>query len=155
MSMGESWVVNSSITLKAYLCSVEEDFYKHKYLTFKPPSIGPDRSIDQNSLFHLWCSEWVAHKLGKHYKTVDVSELSGMKRTVKKIFYIANPDAHWMVHVIKDYTTGNTRKDYTSSSDWKTGEMFQVLEFMQLEAAMQGVILESKGKFAQLQRSQN
>jgi hypothetical protein len=59
-----------------------------------------------------------------------------------------------MTQIITDYSTGKQRLDYTSSADWKTGEMFMVLTFMQLEAANQGVILESKGEFAKNQREQ-
>ena len=79
-----------------------------------------------------------------------------MKRTVKKIFLLAYPEAKdWMTHEITDYAENKTKKDYTSSADWKTGEMFTVLTFMQLEAANQGIILESKGEFAKNQREQN
>ena len=99
---------------------------------------------------------WIAEKLGKSYKKVEKKELASMKRTVKKMFLIANPESRdWMLHEITDYTTGQTKLDYTSSSDWKTGEMFLVLTFMQLEAANQGLILESTGEFAKNQRAQN
>jgi len=153
--MGEAWVLNSDTSKKAFIASVEKLYDEHKYITYAAPRIGADRSLDQNALFHVFCQEWIAHKLGKHFKRVEKCEVAGMKRTVKKMFYVANPQCDWMIHVIFDYSTGLSRKDYTSSSDWKTGEMFLVLQFMQLEAANQGVILESRGKFAQLQREQN
>ncbi len=153
--MGESWTINSETTKKAFIANLDRLYAEHPYITYGAPRIGIDRSLDQNSLFHVFCQEWIAHKLGKHFKRVEKCEVAGMKRTVKKMFYLANPDCSWMIHIIIDYTTGKPRKDYTSSSDWKTGEMFLVLQFMQLEAANQGIILESKGKFAQLQREQN
>jgi len=156
MANGESWTINSDNSLIAFIANVKSLYEKHKYLTYGKPRIGVDRSIDQNSLFHLWLSQWIAHMLGKDYKRVTKAELAGIKRTVKKLFLVANPDTKdWMVHEIMDYSTGKTRKDYTSSSDWKTGEMFMVLSWMQLEAANQGVILESKGEFSKLQREQS
>ena len=154
--MGESWTVNSTTTLEGYIGQVRRWFDEHKYLTFNKPRIGIDRSIDQNSLFHLWCSMWIAYRLGKDYRSVTKAELAGIKRTVKKLYLISNPDsAAWMIHEITDYSTGNKKKDYTSSSDWKTGEMFLVLNWMQLAAANDGLILESKGEHAKLTRQQN
>ncbi len=154
--MGESWTINSDNSLTAFVANVKLLYEKHKYITYSKPRIGIDRSIDQNSLFHLWCSMWIAEKLGKHYKKVEKRELASMKRTVKKMFLIAHPESRdWMTQEITDYTTGQTKLDYTSSSDWKTGEMFMVLTFMQLEAANQGLILESTGEFAKNQREQN
>ena len=151
--MGESWTVNSKPTLEGYIVQVRNWFDEHKYLTFPKPRIGVDRSIDQNSLFHLWCSQWIGYKLGKDYRRVEKAELAGMKRTVKKLYLIYNPDsAVWMIHEITDYSTGKKKKDYTSSSDWKTGEMFLVLNWIQLAAANDGLILESKGEHAKLTR---
>lgn len=152
--MREGFLVNSESSKAAYHAQIDDDFEKEKYLTYPPPRKGKDRSIDQNSLFHLFCSMWIAHKLGKHYKQVEKFEMAGMKRTVKKLYYIAHPEAHWMLQVITDYTTGERRKDYTSSKDWLAGEMFQVLEFMQNVAAEQGLILESRGEFNRLQQKQ-
>ncbi len=154
--MGESWVINSDSSLKAFIANVQSLYGEHKYITYGKPRIGVDRSLDQNALFHVWCTEWIAYKLGKHVKTVVKQELAGMKRTVKKMFLLAYPESkEWMIQVITDYTTGQSKKDYTSSADWKTGEMFMVLTFMQNEAANQGIILESKGEFAKNQREQS
>jgi len=154
--MSESWTINSDNSLIAFIANVKSLYEKHKYITYSKPRIGIDRSIDQNSLFHLWGSIWIAHKLEKHYKTITKAELAGIKRTVKKMFLVAHPESRdWMIQEITDYTTGQTKLDYTSSSDWKTGEMFMVLTFMQLEAANQGLILESTGEFAKNQREQN
>lgn len=152
--MGEIWIVNSKNTRDNYINYVDEMFEKYKYLTFTPPRIGADRSIDQNALFHVFCTEWIAYKLDKDPRDVQKNELAGMKRTVKKIFYSQNPSADWMVEIVTDYSTWRQKKDYTSSSSWKTGEMFAVLEFMQNAAAMDGIILESKGQFLKLQKEQ-
>lgn len=153
--MSESWQMNSESSFTAGVAHLRKLYDEHKWVTIKW-RIGKDRSLDQNALFHVWCTEWIAHKLGKHPKAVLKNELAGMKRTVKKIFLLAYPEAKdWMTHEITDYAENKTKKDYTSSADWKTGEMFTVLTFMQLEAANQGIILESKGEFAKNQREQN
>jgi hypothetical protein len=60
-----------------------------------------------------------------------------------------------MIQEIEDYSSGKKKKDYTSSKDWKTGEMYMVLTFIQLCAAQDGLILESKGEFAKNQREAN
>ena len=60
-----------------------------------------------------------------------------------------------MIHVVTDPKSGKTKKDYTSSADWKTGEMYQVLTFLQMESANDGLILEAKGQYAKLKREQN
>lgn len=150
--MAESFPVNSESSRKALHAYVDEIWDKCKYATWSV-RLGEDRSIDQNALFHVFCTEWIAYKLGKHVKTVQKFELNGMKRTVKKMFLIEHPESSpWMIEVITDYTTGLQKKDYTSSSSWKVGEMFQVLMFMQNAAANQGCVLESRGEFKKLQR---
>ena len=153
--MGESWTVNSEQTKNAYKAQVDRDFEEHKYLTYVPPRRGIDRSIDQNGLFHVWLTEWVAVLLNKHPKSVEENEVEGIKRTIKKLYLISNHGSRsWMVHEIEDYSTGKKKLDYTSSASWKTGEMYQVLTWMQLEGANQGIILESKGEFAKNQRKE-
>ena len=147
---GQQFTVNSEQTKQFYFDFVNKQFEKHKYLTFPAPRIGKDRSLDQNSLFHAWLTEWIAYKLNKDKRMVTKPELAGIKRTMKKLAYI-HLRADFLIHEIKDYSTGETKKDYTSSKDWKRGEMCQVLELMQNIAAEDGLILESKGEFKRLQ----
>lgn len=150
--MGEAWTINSETSKRAFLVDFEAKYQEHKYLTYDAPRIGADRSLGQNALFHVFCTEWIAFKLKKHVSAVSAAELQGMKRTAKKMFYVAHPAEKWIVHRITDYTTGETKLDYTSSKSWKHGEMYMALEFMQLIAADQGLILESRGVFLKLQR---
>lgn len=147
---GQEWIVNSDQTREAYKKQVDKWLEEHKYATFPKPRFGKDRSLDQNALFHVWLSQWIAYKLNKDKRMVTKSELAGIKRTMKKLAYI-HLRADFLIHEIKDYSTGETKKDYTSSKDWKRGEMYQVLELMQNIAAQDGLILESKGEFKRLQ----
>lgn len=151
--MGEHWTVNSDHSELAFISNVKKLREEHKYLTFDKPRLGADRSLSMNSLFHVWATEYAAHLLKKDKKQVSPGELEGMKRCIKKRFN-HHHDNKFMVHDIVDPFTGNSRKDYTSSKSWKHGEMFLVLEWLQLYAANDGLILESLGKYAKLKRKQ-
>ena len=152
--MGESWTVNSEHSKKAYIAQVERDFAEHKYLTYSPPRIGVDRSIDQNSLLHFWLTEFAAFLTPCHKKEVTPGMLEGMKKSIKGLFYRENP-YEWMLHKVVCPLTKREKVDYTSSASWKQGEMFVVLTWLQNFAATQGCVLESKGEFNKLQRKSN
>lgn len=151
--MSEHWIVNSDITKRAFFAHVDKLYDEFKYLTFAW-RIGPDRSLDQNALFHVWLTEYIAFKLGIDKKQVTKAEVAGIKRTLKKLFYIETSYS-WMIHTITDYSTGRTKKDFTSSADWGRGEMFEFLAWMQMLAANDGCVLEAKGQFKKLQAEQN
>lgn len=151
--MKESITINSDASLVAFQRQVEQQYIEHRYLTFSPPRIGKDRSIDQNSLFHVWATEFAAYLLDKDKKQVTKGELEGMKFEIKKRFTRQHPHYyHWMVHEVVNPATKERKKGYTSSASWKPGEMFTVLNWLQMYAADRGLILESKGKHAKLQR---
>jgi len=155
--MPEVWTVNSAPSLVAYHKHVDRMYEEHKYVTFSPPRIGPDRSIDQNSLLHVWATEYVAYILKKDKRQVTKGELNGMKRIIKKKYTAAHPDSYkWMVYeLVNPFNTSETKKDYTSSKSWKRGEMFLVLTWLQMTAAEDGLILEAKGAFKKNQRESN
>lgn len=151
--MGESFTVNSEQSLKFFISWATNNFHHHKFSTYGVRH-GADRSIDQNALLHVWCTEYAAHLLSKNKKDVSRGELNGMKRTAKRHFY--NEHGYdWMVEIVVDPFTGNSKKDFTSSADWKTPEMFEFLTWLQLKAMNDGLLLESKGKFRKLQEQQN
>lgn len=151
---GESWTVNSEPTVRAFCEHVNKLFAEHKYLTFPKPRIGPDRSIDQNSLAHLWLTELASHLAKCHRSEVTPGMLEGMKRTAKGLYYRETQAGH-MIHVVRCPLTGREKTDYTTSAGWKRGEMFDFLNWLQSFAAQQGCILESRGEHAKLTREQN
>ena len=151
--MAEYWIINSDHTEAAFIASVKAARELHGYITYSAPRVGKDRTMDQNALFHVWATEYAAHLLNKTKKDVTNGELAGMKRKIKQRFNAANSN-NFMVHEITDPFTGDTRRDYTSSADWKRGEAFMVLEWLQLHAANDGLILESLGQFDKLKRKQ-
>jgi len=152
--VAEAWIVNSDHSQAAFFASVKALRAEHGYITFGAPRIGKDRSLDQNALFHVWCTEYAAHLLKKDKRSISKGELAGMKFMVKKRFNVTSPN-NFMTHDITDPFTGNTKKDYTSSKDWKVGEAFMVLEWLQLHAANDGLILESLGQYDKLKRKAN
>lgn len=152
--MGESWTVNSEQSKAAYKAQVDRDFAEHKYLTYNPPRIGVDRSLDQSALFHVWLTEFAAFLTPCHKKQVTKGMLEGIKKTIKGLYYREYP-YEWMVHKVICPLTKREKTDYTSSSSWRQGEMFLVLTWLQQFAAGQGCVLESKGEFNKLQKLQN
>ena len=154
--MGEQWTINSTASLSAFQKNVENLYSEHRYITFGAPRIGVDRSLDQNALFHVWITEYAAFCFRKDKRDLTIGEKEGVKRIIKKMYTAYNPDSYsFMVFDLVNPLNGQTRKEYTSSKDWKKGEMFQVLCWFQMSAAEQGLILESKGQFAKLQRESN
>jgi len=147
-------LVNSDISKKEFFAHVDKLYNEHKYLTFAAPRIGPDRSLDQNALAHVWLTEYAAHLLNKGKKQVTAGELEGMKRTAKKEFYRETRHP-WMVYDVVSPKTAECKKDFTSSAGWKRGEMYEFLCWLQAMAAHDGLVLESKGEFAKLQREKN
>ena len=154
--MAESFTINSLTSRAAFNNYVDGLFKKHGYITFGAPRIGADRSISQNSLFHVWATEYAAYILRKDKREVLPGELDGMKRTIKQRFTLTYPDCkNWTTYEIINPFTNERKRDYTSSKTWRTGEMFMVLTFVQMTAAQDGLILESKGQFAKNQRKSN
>ena len=151
--MSNHHTINSDHSETAFFAHVRALRAEHGYITFSAARIGKDRSLDQNALFHVWCTDYAAHLLNKTKKDVTKGELNGMKRIVKKKFNAAVSN-NFMVGIITDPFTGDTKKDYTSSSDWKSGEAFIVMEWLQLHAANDGLILESLGQYDKLKRTQ-
>lgn len=154
--MGESFTINNETSLQAFIKYAGSLYESHKYITFSAPRIGADRSMDQNALFHVWATEYAAYRLRKDKRDVSDGELDGTKRIIKKHFTAAHPEAYgFMVYELVNPLTGEKKKDYTSSKTWKRGEMFMVLNWFQMVAAQDGLILESKGQFEKLQRKQH
>lgn len=149
--MGEAWTVNDDRKRIAYHAYVDEMYCLHKYLTFPAPRIGADRSLDQNALLHVWLTEFCCHLAQCHKSQVTEGMIEGLKRSMKGLFY-ATYAYSWMVHDVVCALTGRTKKDFTSSKNWKRGEMFIFLDWFQNFAATKGCILESKGEFAKLKR---
>jgi len=152
--MGEAFTVNSLQSKAAYHAYVDRRWEEDKWLTFDPPRVGEDRSISQNSLYHVWLTEFAAFLTPCHTKEVTPGMLDGIKRSTKGMFY-RECGHEWMIHKVICPLTKREKPDYTSSASWLHGEMFLVLTWLQNFAGSQGCILESKGQFKKLQREHN
>jgi len=149
----KTFVVDSIISLTAFCAFVKTLFGKGQYITFTW-RLGVERSIDQNSLMHLWLSQYAAHLIGKNYKQVTEEELEGIKKIAKKRYYL-HSGASWMVtRPVDPFTKQEGQLMFRSSSYYSVGEMFLFLTWLQLSAADDGIVLESRGQFSKLQREQ-
>ena len=143
--------VNSEPSWAAFVARARHEYDAHKYVTWSAPRIGPDRSLDQNALLHVWLTEAAAYYLSKPKAEVTPTDVESMKITVKRHYY-AETGAPFMVELVSDIWRGKSKQSYTSSARWSRGEMFNVLTWFQMKAANDGLILESKGEFNKLQR---
>jgi hypothetical protein len=150
---GEHWIINSEHALKMFLVQLPDMWKKHKHITIKW-RCGSSRSLSQNALLHVWLTEYAAKLLNKTKKQVTKGELEGMKRCAKGEFYKETANS-WMILTITNPKTGESKKEFTSSKDWGTGGMFDFLTWLQAKAAQDGLILEAKGEFAELVKTQN
>lgn len=147
-------IVNCDQAFNEFVGLAHALYEEHKYITFEW-RIGADRSLSQNALFHVWLTEYAAHLLNIPKKTVTPDILEGMKKTVKKRFYQETAES-FMVHTIIDpWGQERAKKAYTSSSSWKPGEMYQVLNWLQIMAANDGLVLESIGEFSRNKQKQD
>jgi len=147
----KTFVVNSGPAQIAFSALVGQLFNEHKHVTFTW-RIGADRSLDQNALFYVWLTEYAAHLAGIHRKAVTAGMVEYLKRKVKKKYY-GLTGFPWMLSTLQDPQTGEDHGSiYASSKDYKVGEMFLFLTWLQNHAAEDGCILESTGQYAKLQR---
>jgi len=151
MSTDNTFVVNSAHATLAFATIVRTLFAEYPYITFSW-RFGEDRSIDQNSLFHVWLTEYAAHLLKKDKKQVTKGEVEGMKRHVKKTYYHQTGYAFLVHEIVNPKTPEQKRREFTSSSDWKVPEMFEFMTWLQMMAANDGLVLESKGQYQKLQK---
>lgn len=149
--MAEYFTVNSEESYKRFCEWAYKYFFNHNYVTFESPRIGPDRSLPQNALLHVWLTEFAAFLLKTDKKSINEGILEGTKREAKRYFY-KEYRCPWMVHKIRSPFTGEERMDFTSSARWKRTEMFDFLTWLQGFAAEKGLVLESKGEFKAMQR---
>ena len=99
-------------------------------------------------------TEYAAHLLDKDKKSVTRGELEGMKRHAKRMYYLET-GFPWLVHeVVNPAKPAERKRDFTSSKTWKRGEMYLFLTWLQMKAATDGLILESRGEYAELQRQE-
>ena len=148
----DTFVVNSTQSIPEFGKWVRAKFEEFKYLTFTY-RVGEDRSLSQNSILHVWLTLYAAHLAKIDRKQVSTEMVEFIKTLCKKQYY-TETGAPWMitrmVNPAKPKRKGKIY--YRSSADYKHGEMFQFLTWLQMKAAQDGLVLESTGQYAKLQR---
>jgi hypothetical protein len=147
----KTFIVNSLPCLAAFTKLCASLFDEHKFVTFTW-RIGEDRSLDQNSLLHVWLTEYAAHLGGIHKKAVTPGMIEFLKRKCKKAYYNHSGQSFMLTKLVDPATGEEGQTIYASSADYKRGEMFLFLTWLQNHAAEDGCILESRGEFKKLQR---
>src|SRR5690554_3085953 len=109
-------------------------FEQWKYVTFTV-RLGADRSLDQNALLHVWLTEYAAYLLKKDKRSVTKAEVEGMKKHVKKVFWVERRESWMLFNPINPATGEVMPMQFQSSSDYKVPEMFQFLSWLQMKAA--------------------
>jgi len=112
------------------------------------------RGLTQNGLLQRWAREYAAHIWQIPIKEVSKGDHEGAKRGFKKAYYQMY-GFKFMVYKVRDPLTGQEKMDFTSSSDWSTGEMYHFLTWLQMHAASNDCILESTGEFQKLKEKEN
>ena len=152
--MAEQWTIDSDHTEAAFIAGLKALRAEHGCITYSAPRIGKEVSLDQKALLNIWIRAYAAHILEKTPKQVTLGEHEGMKRHIKKGFNSRHPN-NFMVHDVINPITKESKKDYTSTKAWKVGEAFMVMEWLQMFAANDGLILESLGQYEKLKRKSN
>jgi hypothetical protein len=149
-----TFIVNSEISCAGFAKWATQKWRDHKYLTFTF-RVGEERSLDQNALLHLWLTLYAAHLAKIDRKVVSEEMLEFMKQKAKYLYYTQTA-ADWMIRKMVNPKSGAEGKVYyRSSADYKVGEMFQFLTWLQNTAANDGLLLESRGQYQKLQKQHN
>ena len=152
--MSERWTIANEFQLEAFIKNVRDLYSKHKKLTYDKPELGFNRSLSQNALFHMWIRDYAGHLLNKRSHLVSEGELEGLKRHAKLMYYRECCE-NWILHKIINPKTGESKIDVKSTSQFNKGEMFKFMEYIQKMAAIDGLILESRGEYEALQKEQH
>ena len=109
------------------------------------------RSLDQNALLHVWLGQFAGHALNVAKPTSEQRE--AMKIALQRRCY-ADTGWAYLVQRVVDPFSGEVSVARASTTQLRKGEMCEYLCWIQAFAAEQGLILESRGEYAELQAGQ-
>lgn len=143
-------IVNSERTRDEMIDNVYRLFDQHKFVTFEW-STDAACGLPQMALFHIWLRQYAAHilRISKHDVTEPIVE--GMKKNVKKQYYVETSARFIVQQIVDPWAPDRIKLAYTSCAKWKRGEMYQVMNWLQMKAAEDGLVLESKGEYKDIQ----
>lgn len=115
---------------------------------------GDRRRLSQNNLFQHWARKYAAFIKGCDPKSIDEQTHERTKTGLKLRCYL-NTGWRFMVNSFKDDSCSEPYLVPKSSAELEVGEMFSFMEWLQVYAAEQGLILESQGEYLKRQEAQN
>lgn len=143
-----TWVCNSERALQDCIDNLRQQWHTgHYYLIVKAKS-GKTRTLDQNSLLHIWCRQLVAHCAKIPEREVTAQQTEDMKTSLKRGYYRATGN-EFVLRKVVDSLTGEAGSALRSSTEYETGQMFDLMEWVQAMAITDlGLLLESSGEYA-------
>jgi len=146
-------IVNSERSRDEFIDQVYRNFDNDKHTTYEWRA-GAEDTTKQKALFHIWIKDYAAFllKMPKDYVTKEI--IAGTKKEIKKRFYQETANKFMVHDTVDPWHPDGCKKAYTSSSDWSPGEMYLVLNWLQIKAGQDGLLLESKGRYAKNKRKE-
>jgi hypothetical protein len=113
-------------------------------------SDGSDRrtSMPQKALVHIWLRTYAAFLLKKPTKEVIEEEVELMKKHAKHEFYEETGESFAVARIIDPWHPDKERMVLTSIAKWDPGQCYMFMNWLQNKAGQQGLLLESKGEYA-------
>lgn len=150
--MPQYWQVSNQEQLTNLIEFQTQALLAGKHLTYKIGKPESARSQSQNALFQVWAREYACHLLNQHKVTEEQQE--DMKYTLQRHCY-AEMGWDYLISRNADLFTGEEKPARAPTKRFGVGEMHQFLNWVQMKAANDGLILESKGEYKELQEAQN
>lgn len=140
-------IVNSERSRDEFIDKVYRDFEEHKHTIYEW-RIGAEDTTTQKALFHIWLKEYAAFILKIPKTDVTKEIIEGTKKKAKGMFYQETANSFMVYEPIDPWHPDKRKKSYTSCNDWSPGEFYLVLNWLQIKAGQDGLVLESKGQYA-------
>ena len=146
-------IVNSERSRDEFVNQIYRDFEEHKYVTYRW-LIGAEDTKTQKALYHIWLKEYAAFILKIPKKDVSKEMVEGTKKGTKEMFYQETGNSFMVYKPINPWHSDGEETAYTSCSDWSPGDFYLVLNWLQIKAGQDGLVLESKGQYAKNKRNE-
>ena len=150
---GEHWIVNNPGQLDERLGYFRDHIIKQNIwpICWQAKRYTSPRSMDQNALFWVWAGEFARFLLDK--QKITVAEKEDMAYTLQRRCY-ADTGWDWLITQRTDLMGGGSRTDRRSTTKFAKGEMMVFLDWVQMQAADRGLILEARGEYQELKDAQ-
>lgn len=150
---GQHFIVYNDETWANAIAAMTEYRDQHGWMRIKYDN-EKQRTLSQNALFNVWVRQIAATLSKCGLKEVTEHMHDDTKRAIKRAFY-RSTGAQYILREKVDPITGEKSKDVESTARLTPGEMFELMEWVQMWAASRDfpgkpLILESLGEFKEL-----